>query len=335
MGTGGLQGRARRARGSAAPSRRRGCGAGPRRVPASLPPRLPPSSSSSSPRNPLPPVPLPLPSPPPPPLTGAGGGGQDGVDPKLEESGVPGGGGGGRGRAAPPGAGRAAELRRGRVRAGGRGGHAGRRGAPRRKGGWPADPDQVLHQESGVAGESGLQRLRQGEGGRGPQQAGVHGRRGDEAGEHHRRGRPPALPAACLSVRLSVCLSACPLAKIPPASRAGFSVPFLLDAGFYSGQPRSGSLSGDSPNNGVQQSSPPELHSPAAPGLPIGPGPQFMIGLDFISTPRTMAEPQRKCSHQFCILTASLEDVAPKAPSRVLFRGNTHRLIKCLFKSFE
>lgn len=148
-------------------------------------------------------------------------------------------------------------------------------------------------------------------------------------------GRPPSRPPVCLSVRLSVCLSACPLAKIPLASRAGFSVPFLLDAGFYSGQPRSGSLSGDSPNNGVQQSSPPELHSPAAPGLPIGPGPQFMIGLDFISTPRTMAEPQRKCSHQFCILTASLEDVAPKAPSRVLFRGNTHRLIKCLFKSFE
>lgn len=137
------------------------------------------------------------------------------------------------------------------------------------------------------------------------------------------------------AVRPSLRLSDCPRIKIPLASRAGFSVPFLLDAGFYSGQSRSGSFSGDSPNNGVQQSSPLGLHSAAAPGLPIGSGLQFMIGLGFISTPRTMAAPQRKCSHQFCILTASLEYVAPKAPSRVLFRGNTHRLIKCLFKSFQ
>jgi len=125
------------------------------------------------------------------PLTGAGGRGEDGVDPKLEESGV---GAGSLRRADPPGAGgggRAGELRRPRVRPGRRGGgrDAGRGAGPGQVTGGPADPDQIFHQEAGMAGKSRLERLRQGEGGGRPQEAGVDGRRGEEAGEHHGGGR--------------------------------------------------------------------------------------------------------------------------------------------------
>lgn len=76
-------------------------------------------------------------------------------------------------------------------------------GSPGQVAGGPADPDQIFHQEAGMAGKSRLQRLRQGEGGGRPEEAGVDGWRGDEAGEHHRRGRPRAGAA-----RLLVCLFA-------------------------------------------------------------------------------------------------------------------------------
>lgn len=83
-----------------------------------------------------------------------------------------------------------------------------------------------------MAGKSRLQRLRQGEGGGGPEEAGVDGRGGDEAGEHHRRGRPRSRAA-----RLPACLllfsAFCELGKDPASESGGvLCAPSSWSAGF-------------------------------------------------------------------------------------------------------
>lgn len=72
----------------------------------------------------------------------------------------------------------------------GQGGAAGRDG-PAEEGGGAAYPQQVLHQEAGVRGEDGRQRVLErqgGGGGGGPVQARVEGGGRDHAWDHHGPG---------------------------------------------------------------------------------------------------------------------------------------------------